>query len=86
MLKNYASSPFSYACKNQCCKLDVHESVRRDIIMNSTNEMQLYRLIYYYLIRKYVKYMVGTQLYIIITQISTYSYMFRPCILVIVRL
>ena len=30
--------------------------------------------------------MVGTQLYIIITQISTYNYMFRPCILVIVRL
>jgi len=29
--------------------------------------------------------MVGTQLYII-TQISTYNYMFRPCILVIVRL
>jgi hypothetical protein len=27
--------------------LDVHESVNRDIIMNSTNEMQLYRLIYY---------------------------------------
>jgi hypothetical protein len=26
---------------------DVHESVRRDIIMNTTNEMQLYRLIYY---------------------------------------
>ena len=30
--------------------------------------------------------MVGTQLYIIITQISTYNYMFRPCILAIVRL
>jgi len=29
--------------------------------------------------------MVGTQLYIF-TQISTYNYMFRPCILVIVRL
>ena len=29
--------------------------------------------------------MVGTQLYII-TQISTYNYMFRPCILAIVRL
>jgi len=27
--------------------LDVHESVRRDIIMNTTNELQLYRLIYY---------------------------------------
>jgi len=26
---------------------DVHESVRRDISMNTTNEMQLYRLIYY---------------------------------------
>jgi hypothetical protein len=26
---------------------DVHESVHRDIIMNTTNEMQLYRLIYY---------------------------------------
>jgi hypothetical protein len=30
--------------------------------------------------------MVGTQLYIIITQISTYNYMFQPCILAIVRL
>jgi hypothetical protein len=29
--------------------------------------------------------MVGTQLYII-TQISTYNYMFRPCVLAIVRL
>jgi len=33
------------------CKLDerhyVHESVYRVIIMNTTNEMQLYRLIYY---------------------------------------
>ena len=29
--------------------------------------------------------MVGTQIYII-TQISTYNYMFRPCILAIVRL
>jgi hypothetical protein len=29
--------------------------------------------------------MVGTQLYII-TQISTYNYTFRPCILTIVRL
>jgi hypothetical protein len=27
--------------------LDVHESVHRDIIMNTTNEIQLYRLIYY---------------------------------------
>ena len=27
--------------------LVVHESVYRDIIMNTTNEMQLYRLIYY---------------------------------------
>jgi len=35
--------------------------------------------------KKCIKYMVGTQLYII-TQISTYSYMFRPCILAIVRL
>jgi hypothetical protein len=26
---------------------DVHESVHRDIIMNSTDGMQLYRLIYY---------------------------------------
>jgi hypothetical protein len=26
--------------------LDLHESVHRDIIMNSTNEMQLYGLIY----------------------------------------
>jgi len=24
--------------------------------------------------------MVGTQLYVIITQISTYDYMFRPCL------
>jgi len=35
--------------------------------------------------KKCIKYKVGTQLYII-TQISTYSYMFRPCILAIVRL
>jgi len=28
-------------------KLDVHESVHRDIITNRTNEMQLYRLIYH---------------------------------------
>ena len=28
-------------------KLDVRESVHRDIIMKVTNEMQLYRLIYY---------------------------------------
>jgi len=28
-------------------ELDVHESLHRDIIMNTTNEMQLYRLIYY---------------------------------------
>jgi hypothetical protein len=27
--------------------LDVHESVHRDLIMNTTNEMQLYGLIYY---------------------------------------
>jgi len=36
-------------------------------------------------LEKYIKYLVGTQLYII-TQISTYNYMFRPCILAIVRL
>jgi len=29
------------------CEFDAHESVHRGIIMNSTNEMQLYRLIYY---------------------------------------
>jgi hypothetical protein len=28
-------------------QLDIHGSVYRDIIMNTTNEMQLYRLIYY---------------------------------------
>jgi len=28
-------------------KVDVHESVHRDTIMEVTNEMQLYRLIYY---------------------------------------
>jgi len=28
-------------------KPDVRESVHRDITMNTTNEMQLYRLIYY---------------------------------------
>jgi len=28
-------------------ELDLHEYVHRDIIMNTTNEMQLYRLIYY---------------------------------------
>jgi hypothetical protein len=33
----------------------------------------------------YIKYMVRTQLYII-TQISRYNYMFRPCILAIVSL
>jgi hypothetical protein len=27
---------------------DVHESVHRDIIMNTTNKMQLYRLIHYF--------------------------------------
>jgi hypothetical protein len=27
--------------------VDVHESVHRDIIVNTTNEMQLYGLIYY---------------------------------------
>ena len=27
--------------------LDIHEFVHRDIIINTTNEMQLYRLIYY---------------------------------------
>ena len=27
-----------------CVYLDVYESVHRDIIMNTTNEMQLYRL------------------------------------------
>jgi hypothetical protein len=27
--------------------LDVHKSVHRDIVMNTTNEMQLYRLIHY---------------------------------------
>jgi hypothetical protein len=27
-------------------ELDFHESVHRDTVMNSTNEMQLYRLIY----------------------------------------
>jgi hypothetical protein len=27
--------------------VDVHESVHRDIIINTTNEMQLYMLIYY---------------------------------------
>jgi hypothetical protein len=28
-------------------RFDVHESVHRDIIVKITNEMQLYRLIYY---------------------------------------
>jgi hypothetical protein len=28
-------------------ELDVHESVHRDIIMNTTNEKQLYKLIHY---------------------------------------
>jgi hypothetical protein len=28
-------------------KLDVHESVHRDMIMKATNEMQLHRIIYY---------------------------------------
>jgi hypothetical protein len=28
-------------------EFDVHESVHRDISMNSTNEVQIYRLIYY---------------------------------------
>jgi hypothetical protein len=28
-------------------KIDVHESVHRDIIMKVTNKMQLYRLAYY---------------------------------------
>jgi len=28
-------------------KVDVHESVHHDIIMNTSNKMQLYRLIYY---------------------------------------
>jgi hypothetical protein len=37
-------------------------------------------------LEKYIKCMVGTQLYIIITQISTYNYTFRPCILANVRL
>jgi hypothetical protein len=27
--------------------MNIHKSVHRDIIMNATNEMQLYRLIYY---------------------------------------
>ena len=35
--------------------------------------------------KKYIKYMVGTQLYTF-TQISTYNYMFRLCILAIVGL
>jgi len=30
-----------------CKQRDVHDSMRRDIIMNTTNNMQLYRLIYY---------------------------------------
>jgi hypothetical protein len=29
-------------------KFDVHESVHRDIITNTTNEMQIYRLIYFF--------------------------------------
>jgi hypothetical protein len=37
-----------------------------------------------YVIRKCIKYMVEAQLHII-TQISTYYYMFRPCVLAIVR-
>jgi len=28
-------------------KIDIHESAHCDIIMNTTNEMQLYKLIYY---------------------------------------
>jgi hypothetical protein len=33
---------------SQYLLFDVHESVHRDIIMNTINEMQLYRLIYYF--------------------------------------
>ena len=32
---------------NSLLQLDVYESVHRDTIMKVTNEMQLYRLIYY---------------------------------------
>jgi hypothetical protein len=35
-------------------KLDVHESVHRDIITKTTNEMQLCRLIYYSLLALHV--------------------------------
>jgi len=33
--------------ESELWQFDVHESVHRDIIMNTTNQMQLYRLIYY---------------------------------------
>jgi len=33
--------------ENLLAYLDVHKYVHRHIIMNTTNEMQLYRLIYY---------------------------------------
>jgi hypothetical protein len=36
-----------YFILTYCVYLDVYESVRCDIIMNTTNKMQLYRLIYY---------------------------------------
>jgi hypothetical protein len=32
---------------DKLCKLDVHESVHRDIIMKTSNKMQLHKLIYY---------------------------------------
>jgi len=34
--------------------LDIHGSVHRDVIMNTTNEMQLYRLIYFSLLALHV--------------------------------
>jgi hypothetical protein len=45
--KEELSFHYSKVC-DMVTELDVRESVRRDIIMNSTNEMQLYRLIYYF--------------------------------------
>jgi len=44
--KEELSDLYSKVC-DMVTEHDVRESVRRDIIMNSANEMQLYRLIYY---------------------------------------
>jgi len=77
---------YIYICVCVCIYIYIYDisSLRVNVITLCDNfEVSHPRCVDQLSNQKNIKYMVETQLYIIITQISTYNYMFRPCILVI---